>query len=75
MSSIDAVISHFEDLKASSMEEARRRLIDGVRETPTMTPEEKEEMAAKLLSEMAANNDRLEEQKQKQLAQVVRQDL
>ena len=70
VSSIDGVISHFEDAKAASMESSRRQLVNAVQERPSMTPEEREEVAARILSEMAANNDAIEEQKQKQLAQV-----
>ena len=70
MTAIDGVISHFEDAKAASMEESRRQLIDAIKRKPEMTSQEKEELAEKILAQMAANNDAIEMQKQKQLAKV-----
>ena len=70
MTAIDGVISHFEDAKAASMEESRRQLIDAIKRKPEMTSKEKEELAEKILAQMAANNDAIEMQKQKQLAKV-----
>ena len=52
------------------MESSRRHLLDAVRDRRSMTPEEREEVAAKVMAEMAKNNDAIEEQKQRQLAQV-----
>ena len=70
VTAIDGVISHFEDTKAASMEESRRQLIDAIKRKPEMTSQEKEELAEKILAQMAANNDAIELQKQKQLAKV-----
>ena len=70
MTAIDGVISHFEDAKAALMEESRRQLIDAIKRKPEMTSQEKEKLAEKILAQMAANNDAIEMQKQKQLAKV-----